>query len=174
MNQEILAKAAAIRLVICDVDGALTNGYLYLAEQGFQIRAFHVHDGFGLKLLKSVGIEVGIITTSKTPIIEERMAMLGIEHLYMGQENKVSAFEDLLTKLNLQPEQVAYIGDYLPDLVLIKRAGLGAGVANAAPLVREHADLVTLNNGGQGAVRELCDIILHAQNKLEQAMKPYE
>jgi len=150
------------------------DGYLYFCDDESEHRAFHVHDGFGLKLLMHSGVEVGIITTSTTSIITRRMEGLGIQHLYLGHLNKSNAYTDLLNKLNLSDEQVAYIGDDLPDLSLIKRVGLGIAVADAVPMVREQADWVTTKNGGKGAVREACELIMQAQNSLEKAFNQYQ
>jgi 3-deoxy-D-manno-octulosonate 8-phosphate phosphatase (KDO 8-P phosphatase) len=174
MKHELQAKLSQIRLLICDVDGVLTDGYLYLTNQELEVRAFHVHDGQGLKHLLRAGIEIGIITTSNTPIIQKRMDFLGIKYVYMGQHNKNAAFNDLIAKTGLDLSEVAYIGDDLPDLPLIRKVGLGAAVSNALPAVRQEADWVSQFPGGQGAVRELCDLLLQAQEKWERVLRDYE
>lgn len=163
MTNTIDAKAKELKLFITDVDGVLTDGTLYFDAQGVSIKAFSVHDGLGLKLLMKAGIEVAVITACKALATKARMEQLGIKHLYMGEENKVIAYEHLLKTLNLDNKDVAYIGDDLPDLPLVKRAGLGITVADGAPLLLKHANWITVNKGGDRAVREVCDRILHAR-----------
>lgn len=170
---KIIEKAKKIKLVIFDVDGVLTDGRLYFDPHGNEMKVFHVHDGFGVRQLLTNGIEVAIISGRESPAVAKRMARLGIQHVYQGQENKVPIFEELLNKLNLDPEQIAYIGDDLLDIPLIKRAGLGMTVPNAYPLVKEYASFQTENAGGYGAAREVCDLILLAQGKLELIHKNY-
>ena len=172
--KSILEKAANIKLLLCDLDGVLTDGYLYLTDNDIEHKAFHVHDGFGLKLLMLSGVEVGIITTSKTPIVSKRMDSLGIKHVYQGQINKQAAFDDVTTKLSLSDHEVAYIGDDLPDLPFIQRAGLGVAVGNAHHMVKAGAALVTEKPGGHGAVRELCDLIMQSQHSLDRALAAYQ
>lgn len=169
----ILEKAKDIKLLICDVDGVLTDGHLIYHADGEIYKNFHVQDGFGLKLLMLSGVELAIITTCASPITKRRMTDLGIVHLYTGQVNKTQAYEDVLQKLNLQPEQVACVGDDLPDLPMIKRSGLGIAVANAVNQCREHADWITEKTGGHGAVREICEMIMAAQNTLDSAFAKY-
>src|SRR3990167_2197919 len=131
----LLEKAKKIKLVIFDVDGVLTDGRLYFSEKGVELKAFHVHDGQGMKLLLEQQIEVAIITQHDSPIILRRMEKLGIKHIYLGEGPKLTTNEVLLAKLDLNDEQVAYLGDDLPDLPVIQRVGLGIVVANAASQV---------------------------------------
>jgi 3-deoxy-D-manno-octulosonate 8-phosphate phosphatase (KDO 8-P phosphatase) len=166
-------KVEKIKCVICDVDGVMTNGSLYYDNAGNELKAFHVHDGVGLKLLMSAGIEVAVITTSVSKLVDLRMRDLGIQHYLKGQLNKENAFKALKTKLQLDFENFAYIGDDLPDLPIIKQVGFGVAVANAASEVKKHADFQTKNEGGQGAVREVCDLILMVQNKSDMALERY-
>ncbi|PJD96880.1 MAG: 3-deoxy-D-manno-octulosonate 8-phosphate phosphatase [Legionella sp.] len=170
---ELIEKAKKIKCLICDIDGVLTNGLLYLDNQGNEMKAFHVQDGMGLKLLMSAGIEVAVITTSRNAVIDHRMNQLGIKHYFKHQVDKREAYQKLKTRLNLNDEQMAYIGDDLPDLPLIKQAGLGVAVANAVPLVKEFAFWQTQKEGGAGGVRELCDLILDAQGKAQVALEYY-
>jgi 3-deoxy-D-manno-octulosonate 8-phosphate phosphatase (KDO 8-P phosphatase) len=170
---KIFQKAKDIRLLICDLDGVLTDGYLMYGHEGEAFKAFHVHDGFGLKLLMLSGVYVAVITTADTPIVHKRMNDLGIEHRYLGQVNKLKAYDDLLSKLKLTTAQVAFIGDDLPDLQLIQKSGLGIAVANANEQIHKHADWITHKNGGHGAVREVCDLIMTAQNSLHIALDKY-
>ncbi|MCW5589165.1 MAG: HAD-IIIA family hydrolase [Legionellales bacterium] len=164
--QELLDKFAKIRLLICDVDGVLTDGKLYYNEHGIAHKAFHVQDGLGLQLCQQHGIDVAIITTCKSPLTRKRFSDLGIQHLYMGNRNKFADFQDLLAKTQLSAEQCAYIGDDLLDLKIIKHCGLGITVADGHPLVKEFAHYVTQQAGGNKAVREVCDLLLEAQGKL--------
>lgn len=157
--------AQQIKLFITDVDGVLTAGDLIYDANGVALKSFHVHDGLGLKLLMQAGIEVAIITTCKAQATLARMRDLGVKHVYTGIENKTTAYEALLKKLNLTDDQVAYVGDDLPDLPLIRRVGLGIAVANAAPLLLKHADWITERRGGQCAIREVCERLLTALNR---------
>lgn len=171
--QELLKKAEKIKLLVCDLDGVLTSGLFYYTDNGVEHLTFHVRDGFGLKLLQRINVHVALITTSTSPIIDKRMKDLGIEFVYKGHHKKVQAYEELLANLSLQDHQVAYIGDDLPDLPLIKRSGLGVAVGNANEVVRETADWVTEHFGGHGAVREVCDVILKAKNEHGKIVEEY-
>lgn len=167
---DIQQRARRIKLLISDVDGVLSNGRIYVTSAGNHFQSFHVHDGLGLTLLKKVGIEVAIISASNSPIIKDRMAFLGITHVYQGYYNKLAAYEALLTKLQFKDEEVAYIGDDLPDLPIIERVGLGVAVPNATPIVKARACMQTKNPGGFGAVREICDLIIETQGYFNQVM----
>lgn len=171
--KEILDKAKKIKCLICDVDGVMTNGLLYMDNHGNELKAYHVHDGMGLKLLLSAGIDVAVITTAKNAVIEHRMRQLGIHHFFTGQVEKQTAFQQLKTDLGLDNQDFAYVGDDLPDLPIIRQVGLGIAVANAVNQVKEFADWQTHASGGCGAVREVCDFILNAQHKLDDALQGY-
>jgi 3-deoxy-D-manno-octulosonate 8-phosphate phosphatase (KDO 8-P phosphatase) len=173
MMKDIIEKAKLIRCLICDVDGVLTDGRLYLDNFGNEQKAFHVQDGMGLKLLMAAGIEVAVITTSRSELIDHRMKQLGILHYYKGQVEKITAYEALKSKLQLPDNTFAYVGDDLPDLPIIQRVGLGIAVDNALPQVKEFSVWQTQQSGGNGAVREVCDFILNAQQKLEAALDGY-
>lgn len=170
---ELLARAKTIKCLICDVDGVLTDGSLYIDNFGNEQKVFHVQDGMGLKLLMAVGIEVAVITTSQNAVIEHRMKQLGVERYFKGQVNKSAAFSKLKEDLNLDDKDIAYIGDDLPDLAIIRQVGLGIAVANAVNQVKEFAAWQTEQLGGRGAVREVCDLILNAQNLLDLALTRY-
>ncbi|OKP03412.1 3-deoxy-manno-octulosonate-8-phosphatase KdsC [Xenorhabdus eapokensis] len=169
VNKAIIEKARQIRLLICDVDGVLSDGFIYMGNEGEELKAFNVRDGYGIRCLITSGIEVAIITGRNAKLLENRAETLGITHLYQGQHDKVLAYKELLDKLALQPEQVAYIGDDLIDWPVMAQVGLSVAVADAHPLLLPKADYVTQIAGGRGAVRELCDLVLFAQNKLEEA-----
>ena len=169
----LLEKAKKIQCVICDVDGVLTDGLLYIDNYGNEQKAFNVQDGMGLKLLMAAGIDVAVITTSTNAVIDHRMQQLGIRYYFKGQVDKRSAYQQLKTQLKLNDEAFAYIGDDLPDLAIIQQVGFGVAVANAVNQVKEFAVWHTQSHGGRGAVRELCDFILHAQNKQDEALDKY-
>jgi 3-deoxy-D-manno-octulosonate 8-phosphate phosphatase (KDO 8-P phosphatase) len=171
--KKIIEKATKIQCLICDLDGVLTDGLLYFDHEGHELKSFHVHDGVGLKLLMAANIEVAVITTSRNAMIEHRMQQLGIRHYFMGQLDKNKAYQELKSRLNLSDDAFAYIGDDLPDIPIIRQVGLGVAVANAQPSVKEIACWSTQLPGGHGAVRELCDLLLTAQNKQDMALKQY-
>lgn len=163
MSTEILEKAKKIKLAGFDVDGVLTDGTIYFANSGEEMRAFNTQDGLGMKLLLDAGIEVAIITAKTSELLARRCKELNIVHLYQGQFDKMDAFNEILDILELSPEQAAFTGDDLPDLPLIEKAGLGISVANARPEVIAASDWQTQHSGGHGAVREICDLLLRAQ-----------
>lgn len=164
---DIRERAARVKLAIFDVDGVLTDGKLWYSDDGRELKSFHVHDGFGLKRLIANHIEVAIITSRMSHMVTERTAELGIAHVYQGQDNKRACFEELLHALKLTPEQTSYCGDDMPDLPVMTRVGFSIAVANAHPWVRERAHWRTRHAGGDGAVREVCDLLLAAQGKAE-------
>ena len=149
-----------IKLLILDVDGVLTDGKLYIADDGTETKSFHVQDGLGLKLLSENAIAVAVISGRKSKATMLRLEELGIKHSYYGVIDKTQPFNLLKQQLRLQNENIACIGDDLPDLPIIQTAGFGIAVANAVLKVRQAADYVTKAKGGEGAVREICDIIL--------------
>ena len=171
--QELTELAKKIKCVICDVDGVLTEGHIFIDNHGNELKAFNIQDGFGLKLLMSAGIEVAVITGSQNAVIDHRMQQLGIRHYFKGQINKQSAYDELKLRLNLTDEQFAYIGDDLPDLAIMKQVGFSVAVANAVRQVKEYATWSTEFHGGRGAVREACDFILNAQNKHDIALERF-
>jgi 3-deoxy-D-manno-octulosonate 8-phosphate phosphatase (KDO 8-P phosphatase) len=163
---DIRERAARVKLALFDVDGVLTDGRLLYTDDGRELKAFHVHDGLGLKRLIANGIEVGIITSRMSHMVTERTAELGIAHVYQGQDDKLACYEQLIHALKLEPQQTAYCGDDLPDLRVMLRVGLSIAVANAHPFVSERAHWRTRHHGGDGAVREVCDLLLAAQGKM--------
>ncbi len=171
--QNVLDKARAIRLVVFDVDGVLTNGNLILGENGDEYKVFHVHDGLGLVMLREAGLKIAVISARSTPVVATRMAALGIDYVYQGQSNKQTALTELMRKLEVSSDETAFVGDDLVDLAAMSQSGLSIAVANALPLVQERADWITAKNGGQGAAREVCEMILKAQGKLAAAYQRY-
>ncbi|MDT8407737.1 MAG: 3-deoxy-manno-octulosonate-8-phosphatase KdsC [Methylococcales bacterium] len=169
----VLAKARAVRLLVLDVDGVLTDGRLFFDHEGREYKTFHARDGHGLKLLKRCGIEVAVISGRRSDIVELRMRQLGIEHVYQGHEDKVEVFTHLLTRLALPPEACAMVGDDWLDLPLLRRAGLAVAVQDAHDELSAHVDWVTTLPGGQGAVREVCDLLMRAQGHWQARLEHY-
>ncbi|WP_223669422.1 3-deoxy-manno-octulosonate-8-phosphatase KdsC [Kangiella shandongensis] len=172
-SEELLSKARRIKLLICDVDGVLSNGQVIIGNHGEELKTFNIKDGFGLKSLMKHGIEVAIITGRNSEIVAKRCQELSIKHYYQGQQDKIAAYDELCEKLSIQPSQVCHVGDDLPDLPLMRRSGLGVTVADGHWFVREHADWVTPSHGGFGAVREITDMILESQSALKQLHREY-
>lgn len=162
---DIKERAARVRLAVFDVDGVLTDGRLYYGAGGEELKVFHVHDGQGLKRLQAAGVTLAVISGRDSAAVTRRMQDLGIEHVFQGDEQKLPIFERLLKRLGLTAEQSACVGDDLPDLPLLQRAGLAVAVANAQPNIRQAAHYVTVSQGGRGAAREVCDLILAAQGR---------
>ncbi len=162
---DILARAAKIRLAVFDVDGTLTDGRLWYGEDGRETKVFHAHDGLGLKRLQANDVQVALITARISHPVALRAEELDIAHVYQGQKDKRRCLQELLDALHLQPEQVAFIGDDLPDLAPMRMAGLSIAVANAHPWIAEQAHWQTTRSGGEGAAREVSDLILLAQGK---------
>lgn len=171
--QNIIDKAKNIRLVIFDVDGVLTDGGLILGENGNEYKIFHVRDGQGLVMLRDSGCHVGVITARSSKIVSERMKTLGIEYVYQGQNDKGKAVEELMEKLEVTSDQTAFVGDDFIDFPAMRCAGLSIAVADAHPLVIEHADWTTIAMGGRGAAREVCELIMQAQGTFEDQLQQF-
>lgn len=163
LPDDLRDRAAAIRLAVFDVDGVLTDGRLWYSEEGRELKAFHVHDGLGFKRLLANGIEVAIITARMSHLVTERMAELGVAHVYQGQKDKLACLNLLCEALRLPLQHVCYTGDDLPDLRAMLATGLPIAPANAHPWVAERAQWRTRRSGGDGAAREVCDLLLHAR-----------
>lgn len=163
----------AIRLVAFDVDGILTDGGLYLTDSGEEFKRFNSLDGHGLKMLKASGVELAIITGRTSRCVELRAKNLGITRLYQGVEDKWGTMQTLLAELNLAAEAAAYMGDDVVDLPVMRRMGLSISVPNAPQVVRDHAHYLTQREGGCGAVREACELIMSAQGTLDAQLAPY-
>ncbi len=168
-ESSVLDAAAQIKLLVCDVDGVFSDGRIYLGNDGEELKAFHTKDGFGIKALVKSGVEVAVITGRRSAIVKNRMTALNVGHIVQGEEDKLPALQQLITKLGLTPTQVAFIGDDCPDLPCIEHVGLGVAVADAHPLVVAKANYQTFLRGGFGAVRELCDLIMQSQGTLMDA-----
>ena len=163
----------AIRLIAFDVDGILTDGGLYLTDSGEEFKRFNSLDGHGLKMLKASGVELAIITGRTSRCVELRAKNLGITRLYQGVEDKWGTMQTLLAELNLAAEAAAYMGDDVVDLPVMRRMGLSISVPNAPQVVRDHAHYLTQREGGHGAVREACELIMSAQGTLDTQLAPY-
>ncbi|EON93736.1 3-deoxy-D-manno-octulosonate 8-phosphate phosphatase [Marinobacter lipolyticus SM19] len=169
----ILGKAANIRLLALDVDGIMTDGKLFFSASGDEMKGFNILDGLGLKQVMAAGITVAVITGRNSPLTEKRMGDLGIPHLMQGREDKKVALQELVDSIGVSPEEIAYMGDDLPDLPAIRFAGLGITVPNGYWLVREQADVCTSVPGGNGAVREACDLLLTACGQFDTTLAAY-
>jgi 3-deoxy-D-manno-octulosonate 8-phosphate phosphatase (KDO 8-P phosphatase) len=169
VNESILVNAKKIKLLVCDVDGVFSDGRIYLGNDGEELKAFHTKDGFGIKALGSSGVAVAIITGRRSAIVAKRMAALNVEHIIQGQEDKLPALLTLAKELAVTIDEIAYIGDDMPDLPCIVQVGLGIAVHDAHPMVLAKADYTTFTKGGFGAVREVCDLIMQCQNSLDSA-----
>ena len=166
--------AQKVKLLLLDVDGVLTDGRLYYGNDGEELKAFDIQDGLGIKLLQNAGIKVGIITGRSSVLVERRAKELGIDHLIQGREDKLTALNELLEKITFDLEEIAFVGDDLPDLAIIRRVGLGITPANGNHLIASQALWQTKKSGGNGAVREVAELILSAQLKLESVLASYQ
>ena len=164
--RDILNKAAQIQLLIFDVDGVLTDGRLYLGNDGNEYKAFHIRDGHGIKMLLDAGVEIAIISGRHAASVERRMSDLGIRHVYLGVQDKLAVFNALQAQLGVTTEQVAYVGDDLIDLPIMTRVGLAIAVQDADPFVKQQAHWQTPNRGGRGAARDVCELLLRARGQL--------
>ncbi|MCB1857727.1 MAG: 3-deoxy-manno-octulosonate-8-phosphatase KdsC [Gammaproteobacteria bacterium] len=172
-DTELLRKAASIRLVIFDVDGVLTDGGLYLGDDGQEYKTFYSKDGLGMKMLLGTGVDIGIITARTSRVVSLRMENLGIKHLFQGREDKLPAFLELKEKLQLDSSQIAYVGDDVVDLPIMRRVGLSVAVQDAHQEVLRLAHWQTRSPGGRGAAREVCELLMEAQGSLGTAMERY-
>lgn len=170
---ELRRRARAIKLVAFDIDGVMTDGRLYYTDFGNETKAFNVKDGLGIKLLRSTGVEIAIITGRTSELVKKRASDLKISKLVQGREDKIVALKEMMAPMGIQAHEVAYMGDDLPDLSAIRFAGIGVAVADALPIVREHADLVMTRGGGDGAVREFCEWLMAAQGTLDGILASY-
>lgn len=166
-------KAKSIRLLILDVDGTLTNGVIYYGTQEIEIKGFHIHDGLGIKLLQRAGILVAIISAKTSESVARRIRDLDIPYYYHGQDEKLPAYNDLKNTLQLADDEIAYMGDDLPDLPLLRRVGLAITLPHAPAILQQHADYITKNEAGNGAVREICELILESQDKYQLVIQSY-
>lgn len=159
------SKLKKIKVVVFDLDGILTDAHVWWAseEVGFN-RTFNIYDGYGMKVLMKAGIKVGVITGGNSVSVQKRVEQLGLNFCYAGNEDKRSAFLDVLKRYNVQPEEVLYMGDELFDIPLLKKSGFSATVPNTCEEVLEIVDYVTKRESGKGCAREVIDLVRYAQN----------
>lgn len=162
-DERLLERAGAVRMLVLDVDGVLTDGRLTFDNSGNEIKSFSSRDGLGIKSLQRHGIEVALITGRDSEIVNRRASQLGIRHVYQGRDDKLDAFLDLLQRTGHDPASVCYAGDDWIDIPVLDRVGLAVTVADAEPVVKERVHWITSRDGGRHAVREVCDLILAAQ-----------
>lgn len=165
----LMKKLPFVKLVIFDVDGVLTDGGLYYDGQGEMLKRFNVKDGVALKLLPKWGVEIAVITAKDSAPLHKRMSDLGVKHFYYGCHDKAAAFDDLMQKMDLEPEQVAYVGDDVIDLQVMPKIGISLCPSDAHVLLHRHCDIVLRSAAGQGVAREVADMILATRMDLESA-----
>lgn len=171
--EEALKKATTIKLLALDVDGVLTDGKLYFGNNGEELKAFNTLDGHGIKMLQKSGVKVAIITGRTSDLVARRARDLGIELIIQGREDKFVALQEILAQYPVELENIAFMGDDYPDLTVISRIGLGMTVANALPSIAHFCDWQSRYRGGEGSVREACDLIMTAQGTFEAALAQY-
>ncbi|MCK5783143.1 MAG: HAD-IIIA family hydrolase [Desulfobacterales bacterium] len=164
-------KLKNIKLLLLDVDGVLTSGHIIYSGSDIETKIFNVKDGLGIRLLQSAGIDVGIVTGRTSEALLNRCSDLGITMIYDGIKAKGELFDTILSATHLLAHEVAFVGDDLPDLSLMKKTGVSIAVGDAHDAVKRHADFTTCKNGGEGAVREVCEMILEAKNMLEKIIE---
>ena len=169
-DELLIERAARIRMLVLDVDGVLTDGRLYFDNQGNEMKAFCTRDGLGMRALQSQGVILALITGRQSDIVTHRAAQLGVEHVYQGRNDKLNAFNELLSDTGMDEEQTCYAGDDWIDLPVLDRVGLAVTVADADPVVKNRVHWVTSRDGGNGAVREICDLILAARGLDQQVL----
>ena len=167
LTQHVLKQLAKIKLLVCDVDGVFSDGRIYMGQQGEELKAFHTRDGYGVKALQNIGVQVAVITGRRSNIVEQRMTSLGVQHIIQGCEDKQQALLNLQTELKLLKKSTASVGDDMPDLGMFAQSDFCFTVQDGHPLVKQEAHYITQNRGGFGAVREVCDLILLAHGKLD-------
>ena len=170
---ELKSRAKDIRLVCFDVDGTLTDGRLYFDSEGLESKAFHVHDGQGLRLLEDNGIAVALITARASESAKARARDLRLSHVFIGVKDKAACLKDLCKQLNITQQQDAFMGDDIPDLAAMKLCALACVPANAHPWMLDHADWIASKNSGEGAARALCDLILESHNLMPAIFKKW-
>lgn len=174
MRKNIKAKLKVIKLLILDVDGVMTDGRIIMDDAGRETKNFNVRDGHGLKILQRYGVKVAILTGRKSKVVEHRAKDLDIKDIYQKVYNKKEVFEKILKKQKLSADEVAFIGDDIVDVPVLKSVGFSVAVSDAHDVVKKSVHYVTKNRGGNGAVREICEMILQAQGKWPEIAARYE
>ncbi|WP_293934347.1 HAD family hydrolase [Iodobacter sp.] len=166
-------KAKAVRLMIFDVDGVMTDGSLFYSDSGEELKAFNSLDGHGLKMLSTSGVKLAIITGRTSKLVEKRAKDLGVDYLYQGAHDKGVSFEELLKVAGLSADACGYMGDDVIDLPVMRRVAFAVAVPDSPQLVRKYAHYISGSQGGRGAVREVCEYLMQAQGTFDAAMAPY-
>jgi 3-deoxy-D-manno-octulosonate 8-phosphate phosphatase (KDO 8-P phosphatase) len=174
LPRQLEGRAAAIEVLVLDVDGVMTDGAIVIDNHGVETKAFHVRDGTGIKLWQQSGKRVAIITGRSSHVVDARAGELGIESVQQGVRDKLKTMQEILDAANLQAHQACFVGDDLPDMPAMRRAGLAVAVADACPELRAAAHYVTRTPGGRGAVREVIELLLKAQNRWQDAVRPFD
>lgn len=173
LDDKLIAKIRKVCLLILDVDGVMTDGRIIMDQEGREIKNFDVKDGHGIKVLMRYGIDVILVTGRRSTVVEHRARDLGIGEVHQGVTNKLETGDTILRSRSMSYEQIAFVGDDIVDIPLLRRVGFSAAVADAAEDVKKCADYVTIKKGGRGAVREICEIILKAKGKWADVAKRY-
>lgn len=173
LGGDLIERIKAVKLLIMDVDGVMTDGSVIYNDRGEETKFFNVRDGHGIKMLQRAGIKAAIITARQSEVVKHRAKNLGISLLYQGALDKVNAYDDLLEKEGLKPKETAYMGDDVVDIPVLKKAGLAIGVSDAVDEVKQRVHYITMKPGGKGAVREAVELILKAQGKWDEAVRKY-
>ena len=173
-RKRALARAKDIKLLLLDVDGVLTDGTLVYTGSSEESKSFHTQDGFGIRLLREIGVKVGVITARKSELVQRRAAELKMDYIYQGVPNKIEAFGEIMKSSTLKPFEIAYMGDDWLDITILQRVGLAVAPSNGVVEVKEIAHYITEMPGGHGAVRDCCDLILEAQNRLSDLLQKYK
>lgn len=169
-NISLTERLKGIRLLVLDVDGVMTDGGLTIGDDGQEYKTFHAHDGLGMKLLKATGVELAIITGRTSQVVQKRAESTGVKHLYQGAEDKLAAFQGLIKQQGYSVAQCAFMGDDVVDLPPMLQCGLAIAVPDSPALLLKHAHYVTKKQGGRGAVREVCELIMQAQGTFDEQM----
>ncbi|MCS7277761.1 MAG: HAD hydrolase family protein [Aquificaceae bacterium] len=170
---DIKERATRVKILLLDVDGVLTDGRLYYTSQGEEIKVFNVKDGLGIKLAQRANIRIGVISGRKSLALINRLEELGIEEIHLGLNNKLPILEEILGRLSLRYENVAFLGDDYVDLPVLRRVGFPMVVADSPEELKRHAIYVTKAKGGEGAVREAIEFLLKQRGQWEEAVKHY-
>ncbi|WP_116963020.1 HAD-IIIA family hydrolase [Fastidiosibacter lacustris] len=173
LTDHLNQKIRSVKLLVLDVDGVLSDGKIILSNDGNETKSFDVKDGLGMVLLQKLGIKIAVITGKSSQIVHNRLTALGVQDVYQGQKNKVTAFSDLLEKYHLSTAEAAYMGDDLPDLSIIDKVCVSFAPHDAVHIVKEKVDYICTHRGGHGAVREICDLFLQAHDKYDKVIADY-
>ena len=174
MEENIVEKLKKVKMLILDVDGVMTDGNIIMDSDGRELKNFNVRDGHGLVMIQRHGIRVAILTGRTSTVVEHRARDLKITEVYQGALNKKEIFPQILEKNSLEPEEIAYLGDDIVDIPVMRMVGFSAAVADALELVKKCADYVTVHRGGQGAVREICEMLLMVQGYWPEVAVRYD